>query len=220
MRQRRRAERNADADLARAVSGAGEQQVGDVANRDEQHEGDRAQQREEHQANLAAVLPLAERHQIRGPEILVGVGKLIGQCGRDRRQFRLRLFPRDAGFQQGKRRELPRVAVHRLHARRHVDQGNPQLVVRRKCEVGWHDADDGRGEGVRRDRLADHTRITAVAALPEAVADDDDRRRPGLVVLRKEVAAEDRLLANRLEDVPARCRHPGTDPAHGRDRSR
>ena len=44
-------------------------------------------------------------------------------------------------------------------------------------------------------------RVAAVAALPDAVAEDDDRRGAGPVVLGAEVAADHRPLADQLEHV-------------------
>ena len=52
------AERDADADLVRAMGGARQQQVGDVRAGDQQHEADRAHQRPEQQCG-AAVRPRA-----------------------------------------------------------------------------------------------------------------------------------------------------------------
>ena len=59
------AERDADADLVRAMCGAREQQVGDVRARDQQHEADRAHQRPEQQPELRSVDALVELVRIR-----------------------------------------------------------------------------------------------------------------------------------------------------------
>ena len=91
----RRAERHADADLARAVRGAREQQVGDVRARDQQHERDRAHQRPEHDPDLPAVLLLVVGDDPRR-DVLVGRRIVVGEPRDDRRQLGLRLRGRDA----------------------------------------------------------------------------------------------------------------------------
>ena len=62
------------------------------------------------------------------------------------------------------------------------------------------DADDGEGRAIERQRLADDRRVASQAALPEAMADDHDRRRL-LVVFGREPAAERRLDAEQREVV-------------------
>ena len=72
------------------------------------------------------------------------------------------------------------------------------------------------GWPLTRSDLAEHVRIAAVPVLPEVVADDDDRFGPGALVAGREVAAEERLLAEHAERVGGRATCRCTCSGHAR----
>ena len=63
---------------------------------------------------------------------------------------------------------------------------NVDTCSRRECgseiEAGWHYAGNGKVPAVKRKNLPDRTRIRAEAALPEAMAEHHNWRRPWLIL--------------------------------------
>ena len=71
-------------------------------------------------------------------------------------------------------------------------------------EIDRHDADDRARDAVENNRLAHDVRIAGKALLPEAVAEDGDRRAAGLVLVLGDPAADDR---RQLEHAKQARRH-------------
>jgi hypothetical protein len=120
--------------------------------------------------------------------------------GGDRAHLGARLRQRDTGLQSAHRPQVagaPRVArVERIvRPDLHVDLG------RRGAEPGRQHSDHREGLAVQRHRPPDGSPIAAQAALPEAVADDRDRRRVRAVVLGMHRAAQSRLNTKHVEDL-------------------
>jgi hypothetical protein len=174
----RGAHRNADRDLARPRGRSREEEVCDVRARDEQHEADRAHHREKHGANRPAVEALVERLEIRAAYLLIVLRVLADQPSPDGIHLRLRLAAADTGPHAAEDVE-PRDPALLLLGR---DEHRPDIVVLRELHAFWHHADDDRRLAVDTRELADDVRITTVAILPDAVADDDGEIRPAPLV--------------------------------------
>ena len=86
-----------------------------------------------------------------------------------------------------------------------------------EAKGGRQDTDDAARMPVENDRLADHARVGAEPSLEETVAEEDDRARAGVVVVRQKIPPQDRPHSERREevvsDVPATeafgAVHPG-----------
>ena len=93
---------------------------------------------------------------------------------------------------------LAAVAFRAGVVRNHLD---PQLRVGRELHAARQDADDDDRLAVDADRLAEDAGIGGVAVRPQAVAEDGDALRVLAAVLGREVAAEERLLAEQPEEI-------------------
>src|SRR5262245_9610766 len=63
----------------------------------------------------------------------------------------------------------------------------PKITVNRpEYEVARHDADDGELRPIQENRSANHTLISVVAPLPQAVADQHHLRRGSILLLSKD----------------------------------
>jgi len=193
------AERHAHRHLARARRRSRQQEVRHIGARDEQDERDGAHQRQEDQSNLTAVHAVVERHHSRR-DVFVRRRVIVRQPGRDRREFRLCLRQRDAVGQPSEDLEVPGVAFL-LRQARHLHERYPQVRVDREFEAFGHHADHGRWHVVHFDRAADDGWVAAIAVLPDTVAEDHHCGGAGTILLRAEVAAEQRLLADQPERV-------------------
>src|SRR5205085_3848403 len=71
----------------------------------------------------------------------------------------------------------------------------------RKLQRRRHDADDGEGRAVERDRLAENVLVATETFLPKSVTEHRDVRTTGPVFIGIEHAAEERLHAERAEKV-------------------
>ncbi len=196
----RRAQRDADGHFARAAGRSREQQVRDVGAGDQEYEADRAHQRQEHQLDRPAVHAIVERHDARA-DVLVGIGIIASQFSRDGVHLCLRLRHRDAVAQPAEDIQGRAGIALLFQELRRVRERHPQVGAGGKLEAFRHHADHRCWQLVDLDGAAENGRITAVAVLPHAVSQDDHGRRARPIVLRKEIAADQRLLANQLEGV-------------------
>src|SRR5262249_5459596 len=127
----------------------------------------------------------------------------------DRRELRLRLRAADARLHANESLDPAGAAIfefvatwiqHLLHRRRHPEL---KLVAdERAVEIFRRDADNRVRDPVEADRAPDRLWILRELALPELIADDNDRMRvPPDVLPRLEATAKDRLYAERVEIV-------------------
>ncbi len=197
----RRANRDADRNLARAVGRARQKQVGHVRAGDEQHERDGAHERPEKNPYLAADDLLGERRH-HGGDPLVGVGKLSGQGLGDTGHLAARLFDRHAvGEAAVGHQQTPGASGARL-SRGPLRQRQPDVRVERKLHPRRHDTDDRGRLRVHANRPADNRAISTVAALPHRVAQQHDRRSAGAIVFGRKFTSDRGLRADEREAVP------------------
>ena len=168
-----RAEGDPHGDLAGAMRGAREQQVGDVRAGDEQHEADGAHHREEHDSRGAADVALRERLHPHTDQVLVRHPDRRRQAAGRSRSFPP--APRCACCPSARR---PKIFSGRLFRRRCASfgmNGSPDLGVVGEVHPVGHDADDRRRLAVQTKGPAEHARIAAVSILPDAIAENGDR---------------------------------------------
>jgi hypothetical protein len=118
-------------------------------------------------------------------------------------QLDSRALERDAGFEDTVRLDhahRPIVHHHRRRAEGTRASRHPHVVVIGISRQRGQHADDMMDFVVHRERGADDGRVAVELIHPEAVAEDDDRRRANLVLARQERAAEERLHADHLEE--------------------
>jgi hypothetical protein len=119
----------------------------------------------------------------------------------DAAQLRLRaLFGRAVGEPSEQLQREMLAALLRRQVR-HLRERQPEVGAERKLHPLGHDADNRGRHVVDADRPAEDRRVGAVAQLPDAVAEDRDGRRSRLVVLREEIAAQERPLPDQSEGV-------------------
>ena len=173
----RRAERDANGDLARPRHGAGEEQIGNVRAGEEQHERHGGELGEHVRPRMLAVervcildahVPLVVVLRILALQLLhdgmhVGVGTADRQAGRE---------PRQHAGEHTAVALAAEVAVER--------ERRPELGARRKDEPRRHDTDDGARHVVDANDASQHLRVRAEVAAPHPVAQDDDVRRLGV----------------------------------------
>ena len=222
-----RAKRGADGDLALALRRARQQQAGDVRARDQQHETDGAEQHQERGADAADDL-VAQRLQPDGAP-RVGLWKVprlpLGEClelGARRREARARL-------QAGEDLEVVHVPLGEQVAR-HVERRrghderreHPDARVLGIVEGSRHDAEDRVRHAVDLDPAADDRRVACQLALPDALADDDQRLCGAAVGRGRERPAHERRHREDVEVVgrDARGRHALRLASRHRDRRR
>ena len=174
------ADRGAHRQLALARGRSHQQQVGDVGAGDQQHEHDRAHQRHQLRPHIGHQVGM---HRL-DAEIRVGGlldGKARAQVGRQPVEFRLGLIKGDTRLQPGNHAQehvvtrsrlvVHAVGDHDVGARLDVGAGRKQQFEPRRQH-----ADDVGAAIAEFNAPADDRRITAVAALPELVAEDRDGR--------------------------------------------
>ena len=112
------------------------------------------------------------------------------------RQRDARPQPRDGLKEEAAAVQLRRRQERHFGGPRHPDL---QLIQReRRCGLG-QDADDGVRRAVERERLAEHRRIAVEALLPHRMADQHDVLAAGRIFVRREIAADHRLQAQRRQ---------------------
>ena len=197
----RRADRDTDGDLARAIGRARQKQVGHVRAGDEQHERDGAHERPEKNPYLVADDLLGERrHHCR--DSLVGVGKLTGQGLGDAGHLAARLLDRHAvGEAAVGHQQTPGASGARLR-RGPLRQRQPDVRVERKLHPRRHHADDRGRLRVHANRPADNRAISTVAALPDRVAQQHDRGSAGSIVFGRKFTSDRGVRADEREAVP------------------
>jgi hypothetical protein len=188
-----------------------EQQVRDVGTGNQQDEADGAHQRQEDQLDRPAVHALVERHHA-SRHVFVGVGVVGGELPGDGFHLRLRLRIRDAVAETAEHFDGASVALL-FGDSRQLAERDPEIRVVRELETLGHHADHGRRNLVDLDRAAEYGGIAAVAILPDAVAENHHRAGAGTIVVREEIAPDERLLADQLEGVGRDVR---SDEAFGR----
>jgi hypothetical protein len=215
------AERTADRDLPLAHGTAHEQQVRDVHAADQHDEADGTEEREQRRPDVADDLIL-QRHDVRR-FVGVGVRILRGQPAGHRLDLLVRMREVHTVGQPSDDAEK----VGAARCTRGIDrEGLPEVRrPRRKVEVRRHDAEDGRGHAVDGDRSADDRGIAAESRPPELRADHDHRcARP--LVFSRERRADERVDAERLEQIRRRrdprdaIRSVGSHERRARDRER
>jgi hypothetical protein len=195
--------RTADGKLLGAQGGTAELHIHHVHTRDQQDEDDRT----EHGVNGSAKLWSDERIQQR---LHVGRGQLlicfrVVGCDpfRQASEFRVHLVERHTFFQpahDGGSSALGPGVVARFDGK-FIVKRHPEFLGLRKFEALRHHADDGRRFPVNPDRLADDARIAAEIALPDVVAEDRRLFRARFIVVRREIAADDRRHPDDAEEI-------------------
>ena len=195
----------ADGDLPPPDLGAHEQQHRQVDAADEQHASGSRRQRF-HGLPQVAVEPGAQRHEPQDP-VFVGIGVVLLQLLRDPVQLGLGGGEARAVAEPGDPQILPAgtrfehvTAIERdPHAERQPDLRRSQIAAH-VLEAGGHDPHDGIGGIAQQELRADHRAISPEAALPELMAQDDDRVAPGaFVLLGQEGPAQQRLCTQHTE---------------------
>src|SRR5712691_10857071 len=118
----------------------------------------------------------------------------------------LRLFNCHSGLEAGNGSQVPRVAVRVDIGLRHrsvelalgINESRGQ-----RLEVCIHDADDVVGATTERDCFANDIRIAAEAALPESVAQNNDKVFAVYLFFRRENAAKQGLAFHDFEETVA-----------------
>ena len=192
-----RAESGADGDFAVADRGAGEQQVRDVRTGDQQHQRHRAHHHEHDQLRLIRQHPVADRADQHGPVAVHRIRRR--QAPGDAVDVRRHLVDRDAGLQA---REQLHAAVVARGLLAVFGERHPETLLFRKGKFRRHHADDRVRAAVDADRAPHHAGIAVVARIPDLVAEHHHGLGARTIVLRTEVAAEDRRLSDQLEEVP------------------
>src|SRR5258708_27002541 len=119
----------------------------------------------------------------------------VGEHG----HLRLWVFERSAVLQASDEGERPAVAAGRLF--RVERDRRPDLRAVREAEARRRHADDLVRLAVDDDGASDDRRVTVEAALPEAIADDDDMMTAERLVLAQEAAAQPGADAERVEEI-------------------
>ena len=198
-----RAERGADGDFFSPRGETGEQKIRDIRASDEQHAADGGEQREQHRPLRADQIFMERDHAHAGLCVhLVGIRGLVAPV--DDVQLFVGLRAGHAGFHPAEDREVARAALDDIgrqsflleHARQ-PDVG----LVKRKFDRRRRDADDRERCPVQRDRLAEDTLVAAETFLPEGMAQHRDVRTARAIVIGGEGAAEERLDAERAEEI-------------------
>src|SRR5262249_36365865 len=133
----------------------------------------------------------------------VGVWIQLGQAIRDPGHVGPRLFDRDAGLEpadatQPKARLAIPEGIGQL-TEWHVDIA--QKAALKEIEAGRTDANDGVDTVARLDGLTERGGRAAVFPLPQALADDGERRGADLVLAGREAASEDWLDPDHREEL-------------------
>ena len=191
------AERRPDGHLPLPAGRPREQQVGDVGARNQEHQhhgahhrGGRDLERQRHQF-------VAQRSGPCAPAIVVAIGacELAGDFGQLTAGRRDRCVRRQTAT-RGQRALATGGGVFERHHR------DPELRDLRKLKTGRHHPNHGVGRAVDDQHAADDRLVGGVAALPEAVAQHHDRRRPGPIVVRCELPADHRMHTEQRKEVP------------------
>ena len=181
------AERRAHGELALSRDGAREQQIGDVRAREQQHHADCGQCDQRHRRGLKrfpepphleqlGAQPAVRLRIVGFPPVHHGVE--LGLCAL---VARLGLQPRD-------RHDRRRTGSPRQRVRRALESG-PRFTLEiedRELESPRHHAHDRVRRAVEHHDAADNRWVAAEAALPQSVAEQDDTRRLGLSVARRQ----------------------------------
>ncbi len=210
------AERAADGDVTFARGRTRELQVRDVRAADEQHEHDRRHHDEERRAGRRDQVLLQRVHRRHPSHALRVVRRVeLSQARAERVHAPARFIEADAGLQQADRGGKESRGVRRRRQRRRDPSARrPDLGLGFECharmtECRLGDADDRVRVVVDAQRLAKHGAVGAERASPEAVADHDDGRDAGRVVLGAEETADLRARAKQLK--VGRAREHGFD---------
>ena len=97
---------------------------------------------------------------------------------------------------------MPSTPSHPATKERVLNERDPdilRIVYKRRAEGGRHDADDGEGTLVERNRGSKDLRVCSEGAAPQIFAEDDDRWRALLAIVRIKNAALKRLHIEKLE---------------------
>lgn len=172
--------------LHAAARGARQQQIGYVDACDQQNESHRAGERHQRRARIA------RNHVANGnqahPKSAIGAGMSTRNIRLDCRHFLLRLCQVYARAQPRHDAQiLTRIVAP---CRRRKTQRNPQFDHLRVLKSGRHDADHGAGLAIELNLPPDDIPVCMKGAAPQPVAQDDDARRAGLILLRPEDPAQ------------------------------
>ncbi len=192
-----RSERDANAQLAHAAGGAGQQQIGGVAAGDQKHDGHGAEQQPKQRTNVAHGAVNEVLHRAPQPCIC---GVELVEPRHDGGHLRLRLGDGDAGLEAGDGISARIVTVgHLMRSKGQRDPDLRCLVLRfsigqigtvRILEPLRHDADDLVIFAVEQQRAMENVSGRPEHGLPERVADDGDFFVARLVVIGSDVPAE------------------------------
>ena len=220
-------ERGADGHLPLPRGRAREQEVGDVRAGDEQDKRDRAQQHEQRSLHIADdLLVQADQRQdtiaAAAASPLAALAALAARPGiaarsrgrsswlnalRNCLQLGLRLLKRHAGFQSSN-------GFQKHHAFTIAHEGSPRFTKRQRSpklkrfgilKARRKNAHDGVTLFVQRDRPAQHVRVAAKSALPEAVSENGRLGAVGRVLFPGEVASQRRLDAEQWKEIRRHC---------------
>lgn len=196
----RGAERGANRDFADTGGSFDEEEVADIGAGDEEKQGDGDEESDDRFA-IGARNKIADGNSARFPIVI------------DRRIFAVDLLEERFKFASGlldgnARLETGDGAEEVVRAASFGGvplERDPELGAIGEVEAGGHDADDGGAILVDLNGFAEDVRITAVAALPEFFADDDNLGAVGEVVFAGNRAAEKWIEAKHAEYAVA---HP------------
>ena len=195
-----RPQRRANGELARPADGAREQEVRDVRARDQQQKTDRGEQHQQEGPHIADDV-LFHGHE-RDPEILVGHRIGRREIAGDGVHLGLRLRESHARFQAA---DCVRADVDGAIAKRDVvppADGGVDVPLRSiEREVRGDHPHHGIWRAVEHDHTPQHGGGRPEPALPEPAAEQDGRSSAEPVVGSAEVAADDRRLAERAEEI-------------------
>ena len=163
--------------------------------------------RAEHGVNRPAQLRTDERiqqwlHVSRG-QLLVCFRVVLRHPFRERRKLRVHLVERHALLQpaQDVRRAAPGPGVFAWSDGKFIVERHPEFLRLGELKSLRHDADDARRFAINANVRPDDVWIAAEIAFPNVVAENRRFFRARLVVVRREITANDRRHANDAEEI-------------------
>ena len=216
-----RAQRNAQRDFAFTDGGAGEHQVRDIRAGNQQNERHRGEEEQQSGTERADEFVMEANHA--NSILLVEGWILFFELLLDGHHFGVGLGDRQAVLEP---RENYQFMIFAIELGAIERKWLPHFEFRKRAverETSRQDSDHGERLFIQQNRLAENSCITAVMALPQAVAQEDDLFMAGLFIFGRKIPADYWSDAQHAEEIPGYLRTPdpfGIAAAGNRERQR
>src|SRR3984957_15780223 len=203
-----RTQRNSQCDLAFADGGAREHQVRDIGASNQQNKRHGCEEKQQARAQRADQLVVKANHA--DSILLVNRRVLFFQLLLNSCHFGVGLGDGHAIFQPRKNYQLVILAIELRAIKR---KRLPQLEIRKcaiKRKASRQDSDDRERLFIKQNRLAQNSRIAAVAALPQTITQEDDLFMTGLFIVGRKIAADHWSDAQHAKEIPGYLRTPNS----------